>query len=215
MIEHKTVSLADQVFEQLESDILSGKYQRGDLFTETKLCTMLGVSRTPVREAIRRLEQEHLIEESGKGVMVIGITENDLEDIFSIRKRVESMAASLAAEKHTDGQMEQLREAVELQEFYLSKHDAERIKFMDNRFHEEVYKSSGSTVFYDVLVPLHKKIQKYRRASVENSSRAEASVAEHRAIYEAISARDGALAARLAEEHINNAYLHIVGKDKK
>ena len=68
MIEHKTISLADQVFEHLETDILSGKYQKGENLTESKLCLELGVSRTPIREALRRLEQEHLIEESPKGM---------------------------------------------------------------------------------------------------------------------------------------------------
>ena len=86
MIEHKTVSLADQIFEHLETDILSGKYQRGEILTEAKLCQELGVSRTPVREALRRLSQEHIIEESTKGSVVIGISERDLEDIFMIRE---------------------------------------------------------------------------------------------------------------------------------
>ena len=84
---------------------------------------------------------------------------------------------------------------------------------MDSRFHETLYKLSGSTAFYDTLVPLHKKIQKYRRASVTNSSRAEASVAEHRKIYEAIEAKNTALAAKYASEHVENAYKHIMRKD--
>ena len=87
MMQHKTVSLADQVFEHLETDILSGKYARGEILTESKLSAELGVSRTPIREALRRLEQEHIIEESGKGSIVIGITENDLIDIFLIREK--------------------------------------------------------------------------------------------------------------------------------
>ena len=70
MFIHKSVSLADQVFERLESDILTGKYQRGEILTEMKLCQELGVSRTPVREALRRLEQEHIIEECAKGMLV-------------------------------------------------------------------------------------------------------------------------------------------------
>ena len=131
-MEHKTVSLADQVFEHLETDILSGKYQRGEVLTESKLSIELGVSRTPIREALRRLEQEHLIEESGKGSVVIGITEKDLKDIFLIREQLECLAASLAAENRTEAQLEELKEALELQEFYLTKQDAERIKFMDN-----------------------------------------------------------------------------------
>lgn len=213
MIEHKTISLADQVFDHLEHDILCGKYQRGEVLTESKLSAKLGVSRTPIREALRRLEQEHIIEESGKGCVVIGISENDLRDIFEIRSRLECIAAARAAAMRTEEQLEELREALELQEFYLTKRDAEQIKQMDNRFHSTIYRLSGSTVFYDTLVPLHKKIQKYRRASLENRSRAAASVAEHRRIFEAIAARDAAAAERYTTEHITNAYNHIIGKD--
>lgn len=213
MIEHKTISLADQVFDHLENDILSGKYQRGEILTESKLSTELGVSRTPIREALRRLEQEHIIEESGKGSVVIGINEKDLEDIFMIRKSLECQVAALAAKNRTEEQLKQLREALEFQEFYLNKKDPDQIKLMDSRFHETLYKLSGSTAFYDTLVPLHKKIQKYRRASVTNSSRAEASVAEHRKIYEAIESQNTALAAKYASEHVENAYKHIMRKD--
>ena len=213
MIEHKTISLADQVFDHLENDILSGKYQRGEILTESKLSAELGVSRTPIREALRRLEQEHIIEESGKGSVVIGITEKDLEDIFMIRKSLECQVAALAAKNRTEEQLKQLREALEFQEFYLNKKDPDQIKLMDSRFHETLYKLSGSTAFYDTLVPLHKKIQKYRRASVTNSSRAEASVAEHRKIYEAIESKNTALAAKYALEHVENAYKHIMRKD--
>ena len=209
MLDHRTVSLADQVFEHLETDILSGKYSRGEILTEGKLSSELGVSRTPIREALRRLEQEHLIEESGKGSVVIGVTEKDLEDIYLIRGRLEGLVASMAARNRTEEQLEALREALELQEFYVDKKDADRIKKMDNKFHNRMYELSGSMVFYDTLLPLHKKAQKYRKASVESKSRAEASVTEHRRIYEAVAAGDSALAAKCAEEHVLNAYNHI------
>lgn len=213
MIEHKSISLADQVFEHLETDILSGKYQRGESLTESKLSAELGVSRTPIREALKRLEQEHLIEESPKGMTVVGISKKDLDDIFKIRGALEGKAAKMAAKNYTEEQLSIVREALEFQEFYLVKHDPDRIKSMDSRFHETIYKMSGSTVFYDVLVPLHKKLLKYRKASVSESSRAEASVAEHRAIYEAIAARDGELASKLIIEHLNNAYKNMIKKE--
>ena len=209
MLEHKTVSLADQVFEHLETNILSGKYSRGEILTESKLSAELGVSRTPIREALRRLEQEHLIEETGKGSMVIGITEKDLEDIYLIRGKLEGEVASLAAKNATKEKLEALREALELQEFYLEKKDADRIKKMDNKFHNRMYELSGSMVFYDTLLPLHKKSQKYRKASVESKSRAVASVEEHRKIYEAVAAGDSELAKKYACEHVQNAYNHI------
>ena len=121
MIEHKTISLADQVFEHLETDILSGKYQKGESLTESKLSAELGVSRTPIREALRRLEQEHLIEEAPKGVVVVGISEKDLEDIFTVRLKLEGSVAAMAALNYTEEQLAVIREALEFQEFYLNK----------------------------------------------------------------------------------------------
>lgn len=213
MLEHKTISLADQVFEHIEKDILSGKYSRGEIITESKLSTELGVSRTPIREALRRLSQEHLIEESGKGSIVIGISEKDLEDIFLIRKQLECMAAAMAATNHSSEQLAELKETLELQEFYAEKEDTNHVKNMDNKFHRILYKLTGSTVFYDTLVPLHRKIQKYRKASLQSGSRAKASVLEHRKIYEAIASGNSELASANALEHIENAYNHIKGKD--
>lgn len=213
MIEYKSVSLADKVFELLEDDILSGKYSRGEILTEIKLSEKLGVSRTPIREALRRLEQEHLIEESGKGSVVIGITEKDLEDIFFVREKLECTAAFLAAKNATPEQLAELKDAFELQQFYLEKQDPEHIKTMDNLFHKKMYDLSGSMTFRDILLGLHKKIQKYRRASLENKSRAAASVEEHSKIYSAIASGDAELASKYAEEHVKNAYRHIIGKD--
>ncbi|MBQ3816998.1 MAG: GntR family transcriptional regulator [Clostridia bacterium] len=209
MIQHKTVSLADQVFEKLETDILSGKYKKGELLVENRLSSELGVSRTPIREALRRLEQEHIIEETGKGSMVLGITERDLEDIFLIRKNIECIATAFAAERRTEEQLKELKEILELQQFYLEKRDTEQIKQMDSKFHYMIYELCGSTAFYDTLVPLHKKIQKYRRISIEKGSRAEQSVGEHKKIFEAIAAGDKVGAKKASFEHIQNAYAHI------
>ena len=78
MRDHRTISIADQIFEQLEKEILSGKYKRGEQLSELKLSEELGVSRTPIREAIRRLEQEHILADTGKGLTVVGISKTDM-----------------------------------------------------------------------------------------------------------------------------------------
>ena len=212
-MEHKTVSLADQVFEHLETDILSGKYQRGDVLTENRLCEILGVSRTPIREALRRLQQEHLILETGKGSLVLGITDEDLRDIYIIRESLEAKAARMATDSASEDEINELKSAVELQEFYLTKQNSEQMRIMDNRFHEILYKISGSHVFYNTLLPLHKKVQKYRKVSLQSQSRANESVAEHREILNAIINRDADAAERLTATHVKNAYNHIAGKD--
>ena len=209
-MEHLSISLADQVFERLEAEILSGNYQRGEILTEMKLVADLGVSRTPIREALHRLEQEHIIANTQKGFLVVGVTQQDLMDIFAIRVRIEGTASRMAAERITDEQLAELRETLELQEFYVPRHDADHIKIYDSKFHQLIYRFSGSSVFYDTLMPLHKKVQKFRKASVENESRAIQSAAEHRAIFEAIEAHDADLAEQRTVAHISNAADHIL-----
>lgn len=209
-MEHKNVSLADQVFEHLENDILSGNYAKGEILTETRLSAELGVSRTPIREALRRLAQEHLIEETGKGSVVVGMNKDGVRDILFIRSKLEGECAALAAEIITDEQLAALKEVLDLQEFYYSKGDPEHIRAMDSEFHKLFYRFSGSTVFYDTLLPLHKKIQKYRRVSVQNSGRASKSVIEHKKIFDAIASRDKEAARLAAEEHVKNAMQSIL-----
>ena len=209
-MEHKYFSLADQVFERLEKDILTGKYTRGDILTELKLCAELGVSRTPVREALQRLVQEHLVKETGKGIEVLGITLEDLADIMEIRLKIEGMAAARCALNISAEQLVKLNEALDLQRFYLEKKDSDKIKAMDSQFHELIYLYSGSNVLYDTLAPLHNKVQRYRKAAVENTGRAEKSVAEHRAIFEAISAHDAVRAEKKMIEHVLNAKKKIL-----
>ncbi len=211
MNNHKSVSLADCVFERLENDILGGKYAYGEVLTEARLCEEMGVSRTPIREAIRRLEQENILRESGKGMVVQGITNEDIDDILAIRARIEGMAARRAASAMTETQKKALAEAVDLQEFYVSRADADNIQWQDHEFHELIYAGCGSITLQSTLVPLHRKAQKFRRASVEKVVRAKASVEEHRRICEAILAGDGDAAEAAMNEHIARARDGMLG----
>ena len=213
-MEHKMISIADQVFEVLELNILSGQYERGELLTEIKLSEQLGVSRTPIREALRRLEQEHIIESTSKGVKVIGISREDIADICAIRLRLEGLAARWAAERADESGIAQLKEIVELQEFYTQKEDPDSIKNADSRFHQTIYALCGSTCMRDTLEPLHRKLLKYRRVSVSRQSRAQKSLEEHRAIYQAIADHDGENAERLTVLHVENARDSILKRER-
>lgn len=206
----KTISLADQVFEKLEDDIITGVYPRGEILTELKLVETLGVSRTPIREALRRLEQERLIAESGKGSVVLGITLEDLVDIMNIRQRIEGLAAYYAAKNLTPEGLEKLRSITELQEFYYTRRDVENLRKMDDHFHDTIYELSGRTVIRDTLLPLHKKTQRYRRSAIEDDSRLDHSIREHRAIFEAISSGDAQKAEALIQQHITNAKENMI-----
>ena len=202
---HKTISLADQIFERLESDILTGVYPIGSVLTELSLSEDLGVSRTPIREAVRRLEQEHLVEPSSKGVVVLSITPHDAMIIYDIRIQVEGLAAKSCAENITDEQLAEMKELLELQEFYIKKADSEKIKNTDSQFHQMIYQFAGSPVYYDTLAPLHNKTQKFRKASVARSGKAVNSHQEHHDIYKAIAARDPEAAELAMRRHVEEA----------
>jgi len=209
---HKSISLADQVFDKLETDILSGKYTRGEILTEAKLSEELGVSRTPVREAIRRLSSEHIIKESTKGIIVVGIGEKELADILDIRIKIEGDAARKTAENITEEQLAELKETLDLQKFYFNRENSENTRVMDSRFHEMIYEFSGSTVYYHALLPLHKKIQKYRKVTFENHGLGEISILEHEEIYNAIASGDGEKASALITNHVINTKKRILGE---
>ena len=211
MNQFKPTSLADQVFEKLENDIIQGVYPRGEILTELKLVDQLGVSRTPIRDALRRLEQERLIEDTGKGSRVVGITEEDLEDIMNIRQRIEGLAAYYAAKNMTPEGLAELTHIVDLQDFYYDKGDAEQLRQVDEQFHDLICYLSKRTVIMDTLIPLHRKTRRYRRISMEDWSRTVNTRKEHKAIFDAMASGDADLAESLMAKHIENAKKHMLG----
>ena len=212
MGEFKTVSLADQVFEKLEHDIIVGVYPRGTVLTELKLVEQIGVSRTPIREALRRLEQERLIEDTGKGSVVLGITLDDLIDIMDIRQQIEGLAAYYTTKNLTPEGAETLKQINDLQDFYYNKQDLEHLRQMDDRFQLAIYTLSQRPVLRDTLVPLHRKTQRYRLISIADKQRLDASIQEHNAIYQAITSGDAELASKLITEHISRAKQNMIAR---
>jgi len=201
----KSISMADIVFERIEDAILSGEFAAGDVVSELKLCKMLDVSRTPVREALTRLRQEGLVKESGKGAIVVGVSKDDLFDIYDVRMRIEGLAAAKCASVITEEQLKELEETLELQEFYTAKNQPDSIKKLDSQFHEQIYSYCQSRTLETLLSELHRKVKRYRKTSVSNPERAVLAVKEHREIFEAIAAHNAALAEELVEKHIRNA----------
>ena len=206
----KTASLADQVFEKLENDIIQGIYPKGEILTELKLVEQLGVSRTPIREALRRLEQERLIADAGKGSVVLGITEDDLLDIMNIRERIEGLAAYYATINMTAEGRAELSHIVDLQEFYFNKNDPDHLRQVDDEFHDAICRLSRRTVITDTLIPLHRKTRRFRRIAMEDRERTAKTTQEHRDIYEAIMSGDALLAKKLTKAHIANAKDHMI-----
>ena len=210
MITHKPTSLADQIFERLENDILSGVYPKGTVLTELALCEELGVSRTPVREVLKRLAQEHIVEDCGRGMLVLSITPKDAEIIYEIREKIEGMAAAACAREIDEEGIAALKEIVDLQDFYAQRGDSEKVKSLDSDFHKSIYRMSSSAVYYDTLMPLHTKTQKFRKATVSGTGKAAQSAHEHRQVLDAIIAQDPDRAEQAMTAHIRSAKTRLI-----
>lgn len=211
MREFKTVSLADQVYDRLENDIIQGVYPKGEILTELKLAEQLGVSRTPIREALRRLEQERLITDAGKGSRVIGISEDDVLDIMNIREHAEGLATYYATLNMTKEGLVELKHIIDLMDFYFEKWDVEHLRRADDDFHDAICRLSKRSVIKDTLVPLHRKTRRYRKIAMEDKNRATCTLKEHHEIYDAIASGNADLARKLATEHIIQARSHMFG----
>lgn len=210
MHQKQHISLADRVFDRLERDIISGAYKKGEILTELRLVEELGVSRTPIREALRRLGQEHLIRETPKGSVVLGITRRDLRDILMMRVRIEGLVAYYAAQNRTEEQLQEMLHFLELQEYYVSRGDTAHVVEMDIQFHDLIFTMADHQMLTDALKPMLRRIMKFRRESIDILSRAERSVNEHRGLYEAIAAGERDRAESLMTYHVEKARQSIL-----
>lgn len=201
----RSQSLSDSVFERIEQYILTGEYPVGMLLTENGLSKSLNVSRTPIREAISRLTQENLVKETQRGHVVSGVSASDIIDIYDVRAKIEGVAAARCAETISAAALDNLKEIVDLQEFYTLRGEADKIKSFDNDFHGIIYDNCGSVIYAEILSLLHKKAQRFRKISVSDNERAKDVVSEHKKILSALSDHDAALAEKLTVEHVENA----------
>lgn len=211
MIRHDAASLEEKVYDELADAILSGKYKKGDALTEIALSKTLGVSRTPVRSALHRLAEEGLVEiVPNRGAVVIGVTTEDLVDIYRIRMRLEGLASAIAAEKMSEEGKEKLRENVELSEFYIKKKDSEHFKELDTDFHRIIYRATESRTLERILSDLHRNSKAYRKLSLTVPGRAEKTAEEHRGILDAILSGDAKKAEELTSAHIEHALKNML-----
>jgi DNA-binding GntR family transcriptional regulator len=210
-VENQFGSLRSRVFNQLQNDILNGLYQQGDSLIETKLCEELGVSRTPIREALRQLELEGLVQSiPNKGAIVKGISPQDIQDIYTIRMLIEGLAARWAAEKITVEELKELTDVIELEEFYTGKSDVDHLLQLDSRFHDIIFRASKSKPLMHTLSTFHHYVQKARSVSLKSSGRAKEALEEHKAILQAITAHDAERAEKLTTEHVSKANTNLL-----
>ena len=198
--------LREIVFETLREAILSGKLEPGERLMEIQLAEEMGVSRTPVREAIRKLELEGFVAMiPRKGAYVAGISQKDVTDVFEVRAALEALAAGLAAERATDEEIENLDRSLLAYSAQTNKQDIIGIVESDTDFHDLLYKCSRNERLQSMITLLREIIQRVRTVSLSQPGRSKDAVEEHRQIVDAIAERNVELAQHLAREHIYNA----------
>lgn len=203
--------LRELVFEALRDAIIKGILKPGERLMEVQLAEELGVSRTPVREAIRKLELEDLVVMiPHKGAYVSSISLKDIADVFEIRSALEALAAGLAAERITPEELEELERILVKKAEIIEAHDLDRLVEIDTRFHECLYQASRNTKLVQIINNLSEQIHRFRSTSLASPGRMKEALEEHRKIVEAISERNISLAQALAQEHIENAQNSIL-----
>ncbi len=196
-------SLRGRVYEKIREDILSGRYVQNTELKEAAIGAELGISRTPVREALRQLELEGLVKIiPNRGAFVNRITAKDVQDIYVIRPMLEGLCARWATEHITQEQMDALEETLYLTEYHTRKGHLDKLHELDSQFHEQLYEASGSRILTHVLSDFHDYVKMVRKASIASENRSVRTTEEHRAIFEAIREKDADKAEELAVRHV-------------
>ena len=198
--------LREIVFETLREAIINQVLKPGERLMEIQLADEMGVSRTPVREAIRKLELEGLVVMvPRRGAYVAGISMKDIHEVFQVRGALEALAASLAAERITVEELEEMERQLFKEAEETEANNLRSIVEIDTTFHELLYKAARNQKLIQMVNNLQEQLQRFRSASLARPGRSKTALEEHRKIVEAIAIRDTKLAEQLAREHIENA----------
>ena len=213
--ENAYLPLRDVVFQTLRQAILKGELQPGERLMEIKLADRLGVSRTPIREAIRKLELEGLVVMvPRKGAAVANITEKDTKDVLEVRRTLEMFAVEVACERITAEQLEQLKKAAKAFEASKGSMDVIRIAETDMQFHEVIYEATQNERLVQMLNNLRENMYRYRIEYLKDPNYYDSLMREHREILEAIVAGDKHRARACMESHIDQQQHAVIRKIK-
>lgn len=203
--------LRDVVFNTLRKAILTGELKPGERLLEIQLANQLGVSRTPIREAIRKLELEGLvIMMPRRGAEVAQITEKDLRDVLEVRRALDALCAELACDRITEEEKQKLKEACDEFEKATATGDATTIATADVALHDIIVEVTGNRRLIQLINNLSEQMYRYRFEYIKDENQHNNLVEEHRMIYESIVSGDKEGAAKAAKLHIDNQESSII-----
>ena len=211
--ENAYLPLRDVVFQTLRQAILKGELQPGERLMEIKLAESLGVSRTPIREAIRKLELEGLVVMiPRKGAAVANITEKDTKDVLEVRRTLEMFAVEVACDRITEEQLVELKKAAKEFEASKGSMDLIRIAETDMNFHEIIYEAPQNERLVQMLNNLRENMYRYRIEYLKDPNYYDSLVKEHQEILCAIEKKDKEYARKCMRDHIDNQQFAVISK---
>ncbi|MDE6738730.1 MAG: GntR family transcriptional regulator [Lachnospiraceae bacterium] len=203
--------LRDVVFNTLRKAILTGELKPGERLLEIHLANRLGVSRTPIREAIRKLELEGLvIMIPRRGAEVAQITEKSLREVLEVRRALDALCAELACDRITAEEEERLKQACDEFERATETKDATTIAAADVALHDIIVQATGNRRLIQLINNLSEQMYRYRFEYIKDENRHDNLIDEHRMIYESIVRRDKEKAAAAAKLHIDNQERFVI-----
>lgn len=203
-LENNNAPLSESLLSKLQRDILTGVFKPGKKLTEQELCARYMVSRTPVREALKQLETDGLVENIlNRGAFVVGMSDRDYEDMFELRKIYEIQAVKWAIERISEEEMEKLEETFEFMEFYTLRNDTDKMLTINTGFHQVIYEASHNRQLKKLLSS-YQTFVKYKNAeSIYDDGYLQSVLEEHRAIFKAFVDKDMKMGAQAMERHMN------------
>ena len=203
--------LRDVVFNTLRQAILTGELKPGERLMEIHLADRLGVSRTPIREAIHKLEREGLVTIiPRRGAEVAQITEKSMNDVLEVRRALDALCVELACDRITDEGLEKLKAACDNFEQCVKTKDNKKIAQADVALHDIIVQATGNQRLIQLVNNLSEQMYRYRFEYIKDSSQHKTLVEEHRIIYRSIVAKDKETAAAAARTHIDNQEKAII-----
>jgi len=209
-------SLTDEIADIIRERILNGRYSIGEKIIEAPLANELSVSRTPIRQAFKKLESEGLVENiPNRGSFAKGFTKRDIQDIYEVRKVLEALAIEWAAERISEEDILKLEEIVELMEFYTIKKNFEKIMEVNKTFHEIIYKATESRFMAQILKSYQDYVEQARRTTVFEEEYLIGILNEHKGILNAVKKRDTKESTKLINQHLENSKKRTEAKWKR
>lgn len=199
------ISLPQELFNKLRDDIIKGNIPAGEKLTEQRICKEYKVSRTPVREAFQKLELDGLIDIiPNRGAFVIGITHQDIEDMYELRKAYEAIAVKWAIERITEEEFQELEEAYDIMEFYTQKGEADKMLQINTHFHNLIYTATKNRMLQHVLASYQIYTKNTKVSSEYIREYLDEVLQEHRDLFIAFKAKDKKAATLAATKHMEN-----------